>query len=398
MFKNHYFSDEKHEADDNPFPSPMHPVCHFWTSPCMPAKRAHVFQHVRVVPVHTGTLWTDTHHTPHRTPHHNTTWHTTPHRTTAKTTTHYPLPATHNTQHTTHNNTGRQRKKTEKERGREKRKKTETERDEKTEEKKTKQDEERTTRQDKTRDKTRQEERRSKTREETRQEERRRKTREETRWRWERRQRKREKTRSRREKMKKKREDERDNEEREMKRGDFFFFKKCFKTLKPARWISPKCFEKKSLPDELFLHFSFESSESGRFWIIYRIRIRFFGPQELIQRGFSGAQYDSEKMNSFFNVTQRILTKHIDFQNWTFFFPWKTMAQRIEPFLFQYDSKNYLFFFLKIWLKELSPFFRWLIELNPFLVDVTQGIEPSFLKMSQWIEPSFFMTQRLEPF
>ena len=31
----------------------------------MPAKRAHVFQHVRVVPVHTGTLWTDTHHTPH---------------------------------------------------------------------------------------------------------------------------------------------------------------------------------------------------------------------------------------------------------------------------------------------------------------------------------------------
>ena len=38
-----------------------------------PAKRAHVFQHVRVVPVHTGTLWTDTRHTPHRTPHHNTT-------------------------------------------------------------------------------------------------------------------------------------------------------------------------------------------------------------------------------------------------------------------------------------------------------------------------------------
>ena len=34
--------------------------------------------------------------------------------------------------------------------------------------------------------------------------------------------------------MKKKREDERDNEEREreMKRGDFFLKKKCFKTLK----------------------------------------------------------------------------------------------------------------------------------------------------------------------
>ena len=31
-------------------------VCTFKTSPCMPAPRAHVFQHVRVVPVHTGTF------------------------------------------------------------------------------------------------------------------------------------------------------------------------------------------------------------------------------------------------------------------------------------------------------------------------------------------------------
>ena len=31
-------------------------VCAFKTSPCMPAPRAHVFQHVRVVPVHTGTF------------------------------------------------------------------------------------------------------------------------------------------------------------------------------------------------------------------------------------------------------------------------------------------------------------------------------------------------------
>ena len=32
------------------------PVCTFKTRPCMPAPRAHVFQHVRVVPVHTGTF------------------------------------------------------------------------------------------------------------------------------------------------------------------------------------------------------------------------------------------------------------------------------------------------------------------------------------------------------
>ena len=31
-------------------------VCTFKTSPCVPAPRAHVFQHVRVVPVHTGTF------------------------------------------------------------------------------------------------------------------------------------------------------------------------------------------------------------------------------------------------------------------------------------------------------------------------------------------------------
>ena len=58
MFKNHYFPDEKHEADDNSLSSPMHSVCTFKTSPCMPAKRAHVFQHVRVMPVHAGRFWT----------------------------------------------------------------------------------------------------------------------------------------------------------------------------------------------------------------------------------------------------------------------------------------------------------------------------------------------------
>ena len=81
---------KKHEADDEPPPSLLPPVCPFNTSPCMPAPRAHVFQHVRVVPVHKGTSWTDTrgrfgrthtHHTPHTTPHPKTqhTTHNTQH-------------------------------------------------------------------------------------------------------------------------------------------------------------------------------------------------------------------------------------------------------------------------------------------------------------------------------
>ena len=73
------FYDEKHEDDDNPLSSPMHPVCPSKTSPCMPAPSAHVFQHVRVVPAHTGTfecthgdvLIVSHHTTPHT--QHNTT-------------------------------------------------------------------------------------------------------------------------------------------------------------------------------------------------------------------------------------------------------------------------------------------------------------------------------------
>ena len=50
-------------------------VCPLTTSACVPAPRAHVETHVRVVLVHTGTFWTDTggfsachtHHTPNTT-------------------------------------------------------------------------------------------------------------------------------------------------------------------------------------------------------------------------------------------------------------------------------------------------------------------------------------------
>ena len=62
--------------------------------------------------------------------------------------------------------------------------------------------------------------------------------------------------------MKKKREDEREKERQDGKH----FSKNVSGPSNPpdelAQHVSKK---KKSLPDELFLHFSFESSESGRF-------------------------------------------------------------------------------------------------------------------------------------
>ena len=48
--------------------------------------------------------------------------------------------------------------------------------------------------------------------------------------------------------------------------------------------------KKKSLSDELFLHFSSKVQNLTVFSIIYMIRIRCFGPGELIQKYFSAAQ------------------------------------------------------------------------------------------------------------
>ena len=58
--------------------------------------------------------------------------------------------------------------------------------------------------------------------------------------------------------------------------------------IRQMNWL--KMFRKKSLSDEFFLCFFFETSESDRFSIIYMIRIRFFGLGELIQRRFQAAQ------------------------------------------------------------------------------------------------------------
>ena len=126
-------------------------------------------------------------------------------------------------------------------------------------------------------------------------------------------------------------------------------------------------------------------------------------------------QYDSKKCIYFLNMTQRI--EHFldndsnnstffqyDSKNWTHFL---NMFQWIEPFasrcdsrswtLFlkrRHDSKNWSFYeydakswtLLRIWLKELSPFFS-----------VTERIEPYFEHVSMNLNP-FFKTQRIELF
>ena len=64
-------------------------------------------------------------------------------------------------------------------------------------------------------------------------------------------------------------------------RDEKFFFLKMFENPQTM-------FRKKSLSDELFLHFFCKSSESGRFSIIYMIRIRFFWAQGIKSEGVSG--------------------------------------------------------------------------------------------------------------
>ena len=60
--------------------------------------------------------------------------------------------------------------------------------------------------------------------------------------------------------------------------------------------MSPKCFEKKSLSDDLFLHFKSKVQNLTVVSIIYMIRIRFFGPGELKTRTLSGARYAMSRL------------------------------------------------------------------------------------------------------
>ena len=111
-------------------------VCTFKASPCVPAPRAHVFQHVRVVPVHTGTFWiygrrvfSACQAAPHTTPH--------------KTHTHTHTPQTTQTTHTNtqqHTETETEKEDRDREREKRRRKRRDKRREEKTKEDKTRQE------------------------------------------------------------------------------------------------------------------------------------------------------------------------------------------------------------------------------------------------------------------
>ena len=75
-----------------------------------------------------------------------------------------------------------------------------------------------------------------------------------------------------------------------MKRDRGDFFKNDSRPSNPPDELAPNVSKKKSLSDELFLHFSAKVQNLTVFSIIYMIRIRFFGPGELIQNGFRAAR------------------------------------------------------------------------------------------------------------
>ena len=71
----------------------------------------------------------------------------------------------------------------------------------------------------------------------------------------------------------------------------------------------PKLFRKKKIPsDELFFHFSAKVQNLAVFSFVYMIRIRFFGPGELIQNYFRAAQYHA---NSHKSSTRTRTTKFV---------------------------------------------------------------------------------------
>ena len=81
------------------------------------------------------------------------------------------------------------------------------------------------------------------------------------------------------------------NEEIKMKEKRIFS-ETNFQNTQTDKRISPKCFEKKSLSDELFLHYSSKVQNLTVFFsIIYMIRIGLFGSEELIHNGFRAARY-----------------------------------------------------------------------------------------------------------
>ena len=76
----------------------------------------------------------------------------------------------------------------------------------------------------------------------------------------------------------------------------FFFFLKNVSGPSNLPELAQHVSKTNSLSDKIFLLFFFESSESDRFSIIYMVRIRFFGPGELIQKTFRAAQYTDHSL------------------------------------------------------------------------------------------------------
>ena len=76
-----------------------------------------------------------------------------------------------------------------------------------------------------------------------------------------------------------------------MKRGDKNH-PKMFEDPQTRQMNQLKMFrKKKSLPGELFLHFSSKVQYLTVSSIVYMIQIRFFGPGELIRKHFRAARY-----------------------------------------------------------------------------------------------------------
>ena len=268
--------------------TPCPPVCPLKTSPCVRSKRPHVYRHHAHMLKHMcawcpytrgrfectpGDVFESTHRFFHVCSACRNTHRQTKHTPRPPTT---PRPQRHTPHNTTHNITRRQR---------DRERETETERDKTRRQEKMKED-----RRDKTR-----EERREKIKDKRREnrEKGRREKQDKRREKMEKREKMKEK---RRDKMKKKREDESENESENKERSrwkgmkeKFFFFEKCLRTLKPARWITPTCLEKESLSDELFLHFSSNVMNLTVFSIITWFEFDFFGPEELFQNGLGTA-------------------------------------------------------------------------------------------------------------
>ena len=82
------------------------------------------------------------------------------------------------------------------------------------------------------------------------------------------------------------------------KKEKIFFSKNVSEPSNPPDELAQNV-SKKSLSDEFFLHFFCKSSESGRFFIYLHDSNSFFfgGPGELIQNGFSAAQYCGHLQN-----------------------------------------------------------------------------------------------------